>query len=104
MRVLETGGDLDLAQEPVGAERDREVGAKDLTGDITIEPHISRTVDDRHAAAPDFAFERVMPGERRSEAADLVRSAHVTLQAWQESTIWARNPRRQLLEHPGVLG
>src|SRR6266566_4308574 len=104
MGVLETGSDLDLAQEPVGAERDCKLGAQDLNGDVAIEPQIPRAVDDRHAAAPDFAFDRVTPGERRSEAADLVRSAHVTLQAWQGSTIWARNPRRQLLEHPGVLG
>src|SRR5712664_4570854 len=103
MRVLETGDDLDLAQEPVGAERDGKLGAQDLYGDVAIEPHIPRAVDDRHAAAPDFAFESVTPGERRSEAADLVRSrAHVTLQGWQGSTIWVRNPRRQLFEHPPV--
>ena len=105
MRVLETGGDLDLAQEPVGAERDCKLGAQDLHGDVAIEPHIPRPVDHRHATAPDFAFDSVTPGQRRSEAADLTRSStHVTLPAWQGSTIWARNPRRQLLEHPGVLG
>src|SRR5712664_2211199 len=105
MRMLETGGDLDLAQEPVGPKRDREFGAQDLHGDVAIEPHIAGPVDDRHAAATDFAFESVTPSERRSEAADLVRSsAHVTLQAWQESPIWVRNPRRQLREHPGGLG
>src|SRR5712664_4174529 len=105
MRMLETGGDLDLAQEPVGPERDREFGAQHFHGDVAIDPHIAGPVDDRHAAAPDFAFESVTPVERRSEAADLVRSrAHVTLQGWQESTIWVRNPRRQLFEHPPVLG
>ena len=36
--MMEPGGDLDFAEEPLGAERGGELGVQDLDGDVTVVP------------------------------------------------------------------
>ena len=59
MRVLELGGEVDLALEPLGAERGGELGMKDLQRDASVMPEVVRRVDGRHAAASELALEHV---------------------------------------------
>jgi hypothetical protein len=40
MRVLEPGGEADLALEALGAEGDGEVGVEDLQGDGAVVPEV----------------------------------------------------------------
>ena len=63
VRVGEPGGDLDLAEEPLGAERPGELGAEDLYGNRAMMAGIGCKVDGGHAPAPDLTFERVASGE-----------------------------------------
>ena len=63
VRVLQPGGQLDLAQEPLGAERGGELGVEHLERDRAVVPEVLGEVDRRHAAAPELALERVAVGE-----------------------------------------
>ena len=64
VRVREAGRRARLAQESLarlgGA---REVRRQDLDGDVAIELHVAREVDDAHAAAAELALERVLAGQ-----------------------------------------
>ena len=59
VRVVETGGEPDLPNEPLGAERLRQLGVKDLEGDWTLVPEIAGEVDGGHAAAAELALDRI---------------------------------------------
>ena len=50
--------------------RARWVG-QDLDGDVAIELHVAREVDDAHAAAAELALERVLTGEGGLEVEEL---------------------------------
>ena len=57
--MLEPGGEPDLAQEPLGAERGGELGVQHLERDRPVVPEVLREVDRGHAAAAELALERV---------------------------------------------
>ena len=73
MRVLEPGGELDLALEPLGAEGGGELGEEDLEGDRAVVPEVLGQVDDGHAAAAELTLERVAVRECIAQA---IRHAH----------------------------
>ena len=58
---------LDLAQEPLGAERGGELGAEDLEGDALC-LQVVREVDRGHPPAPELALDDVAVGQRGLEA------------------------------------
>ena len=66
--MVELGGDGDLAEEPLGAERVGEFGVEDLDRDRAIVLEIVREVDGGHAALPELALDAVAVGEGGSES------------------------------------
>ena len=67
VRVGEAGGELDLAEEPVGADGGREVGAEDLEGDLAVVAEVLGQEDDGHPALTQLALEIVAAGEAGGE-------------------------------------
>jgi len=67
-RVLEPGGNLDLAQEPVGGQRDNQFRAEHLDGHGALVLHIGGGEHHRHAPAADLASDLVPACDRRSKA------------------------------------
>jgi len=59
MRMLESGGELDLAQESVGAQARRELRVERLERDGTVVPEIVSQEDSRHAPATELALDAV---------------------------------------------
>jgi len=57
--VLQVGGDADLAEKAIGAERDRELRSEHLDGDLTLVLEIPGEVHGGHATFPHLAIERV---------------------------------------------
>ena len=71
--MLQVGGVLDLAEEALGAEDGRELGAEDLEGDLAVVLQVVGQVDGGHAAAAELALDRVPVGEGSAQG---VRYAH----------------------------
>ena len=64
VRVREAGRHAGLADEPLARRRGTgEVGREDLDGDVAIELHVAREVDDPHAATAELALDRVLTGQ-----------------------------------------
>ena len=63
--VLEGGGDLDLAEEPVAAEDGRQLGLEHLDGDAAVVLQVLGEKDDRHPALAELALDAVAVAERR---------------------------------------
>ena len=57
--MIEPGGDLDLALEPLWTQRVRELGVKDLQRDRPIVLEIAREIHGSHAPAPELALNAV---------------------------------------------
>ena len=68
VRVLEPGGEPNLGEEPLGAERPSELGVQDLEGDGAVVAEVVRAVDRRHAAAAELGVETVAAGEGLRES------------------------------------
>jgi len=66
VRMVETGRELDLAQEPLRSERSREVGVEYLERNDPVVPAILREIYGRHASAPELAIDGIGAFERRS--------------------------------------
>ena len=62
--MIEPRRDLDLGEEPLGAEHGAQLRAEDLEGDFAIELAIAGEVDDGHAARAEFALDDVAIVER----------------------------------------
>jgi hypothetical protein len=63
----EVGGDLNLAQEPLGPDALGELRQEDLKGDVTVVLRVAGEVDDRVAAAAELALDGVAVGQRGEE-------------------------------------
>ncbi len=63
----EARGDLDLPQEPLGAERCGQLGMQDLDGDSAAVLGILGEVHRRHTAPAELALDAVAAGERGGE-------------------------------------
>ena len=59
----EPSGDLDLAQEALGADGGSELGAQDLERDGPIVPEVAGEIDGGHAAASELALDAVAIGQ-----------------------------------------
>src|SRR5688500_20262922 len=68
MRMVEPGGDLYLAEKPVGSERGRQLGVENLDRHGAGVLSILREVNGSHAAAPERALDVVLVGEGFLEA------------------------------------
>ncbi len=55
--MLESGGELDLAQEPVGTQARGELGVEGLQRHGTVVPEIVSQEDGRHTAATQLALD-----------------------------------------------
>jgi hypothetical protein len=66
--VPEVGGGLDLAQEPLGADRRRELRPQHLDRDPAMVLQVPGEIDGGHAALPQLPLEAVAIGESRGEA------------------------------------
>ena len=73
--MLEPGGELDLALEPLGPERDGQLGVQHLERHGPVVPEVVREVDGGHAAPPELALDPVSPGQMRLQGLQL---GHVT--------------------------
>ena len=61
--MTERGGELDLAEEAVGAERRRQLGVNDLERDRPLLPEVLSQVDRGHPAATDLALDAKAVGQ-----------------------------------------
>ena len=77
VRVLEVGGELDLGQEPLGADHGGELGAQQLERHLAVVLEVLGEVDGGHAAGADLTFDPVAVGEGYLEAA--LELGHVLL-------------------------
>ena len=68
VRVLNVGGDLDLAEKPFRTQDAGEVGVEDLHGDRPVMLRVARQVDGGHAAPAQLTLQDVSPGDRRPTA------------------------------------
>src|SRR3990170_7456179 len=71
--MVELRGDLDLAQEPVGAEGGRELWLEDLECDSALVLEVLSEINGRHPARPEFPLDRVAIGEGGLEAIERFR-------------------------------
>ena len=70
VRVLEVRGELDLGEEPLGADHGGELGPQDLERDPPVVSEVCREIDHGHAAGADLAVEPVAVFESGLETAD----------------------------------
>ena len=61
--VLQPGGEPDLAQEALRAERGGELGVQHLERDLAVVLEVVREIDRGHAPAAELALERVAVGQ-----------------------------------------
>ncbi|CAA9302889.1 MAG: hypothetical protein AVDCRST_MAG40-471, partial [uncultured Gemmatimonadaceae bacterium] len=76
VRVEELRGDLDLAQEAVGADPAHEVRPQHLHGDRAAVPQVLGEVHGGHAAAPELAPKVVALGDCALQPAERCRRVH----------------------------
>ena len=62
------GGEVDLAEEALAAERLAEVAAENLEGHVAAVAEVAGEVDGGHSARANLALETVAVGERGGEA------------------------------------
>ena len=60
--MLQPGRGTDFPEEALRAER-RQLGTKQLEGDVTLMPEVARQVDPRHAAVTQFPLDVVSVGQ-----------------------------------------
>ena len=75
--MLEVGGELDLGQEPLGADDGGELRAQQLERDLAVVLEVLREVDGGHAAGADLTFDPVAVGEGYLEP--VLELGHVSL-------------------------
>ncbi len=97
VRVPQAGRDLDLPQEPLGAQGCGELGPQHLHRDLPPVPDVAGHVDYRHAPGADRALKLVPPGERGGETVEHV--GHAT-QASVAAT--AKRPRTGAASRTGL--
>jgi hypothetical protein len=68
VRVLEPRSDLDLAAEPLGAERRGNLGPQDLDRDLSAVLEILGEVHGRHATLAELPLDRIAVGEGGGES------------------------------------
>ena len=64
MRVLQAGGELDLALEPLDVDRGAHLGRQELDDDLPAEPDLLGQEDAAHAAATQLLQDAVVVADR----------------------------------------
>ena len=77
LRVLQIGGDANLAQESLDAEHGAELGVEHLERDETVVLEITREVHRGHAAATELALDRVAARQCVAEGCGHVHAQEV---------------------------
>src|SRR3954469_15231977 len=72
MRMLELGGEADLAEEAIGPEHGSQVGPEYFDGDKAIVLEFVRQIHRRHAAPPELTLDGVAAGEVGRESCEEV--------------------------------
>ena len=72
MWMGESGGEVDLPEESLGAERRRELRPQDLQRDGAIVLHVAGEVHDRHTPVTELALDRVVISEGGTKAVPLI--------------------------------
>ena len=72
VRVLETGRELYLLEEPLGADHRRQLGVQHLDGHLAVMADVLGDVHGRHAAGSHLALDDVSVGESGRHAVELV--------------------------------
>ena len=85
VRVVEPGGDLDLGEEPLGAEDGAELGAQDLERDFAIVLEVGGEVDRGHAAGAELALDAVAFFQGVGEAGGVVQDGREDGECWPRS-------------------
>ncbi len=73
VRVFEAGGELDLAQEPLAADRSGQLGFKNLDRHLAVELAILGEIHDGHPPTTQFPLDPVTVGEGDLQAIELLR-------------------------------
>ena len=81
MRMLQAGGHLDLALEPLRTQGGGELRMEDLQGDQAIVLEVSCAVDRRHPPAAELTLDRVTAGEGGLQMSEEISQA-VARGAW----------------------
>src|SRR5439155_26556172 len=89
--MCEPGHDLDLAQEPIGSDRRRDVAVEDLDRDLPAMLEVVREEDRRHSAAPQLAVEAIALGQSPREVFGSVGRHRVTLPQERRNEWGSRN-------------
>jgi hypothetical protein len=71
--MAEPRGDLDLAIEPVHADRPRELGMEQLDRDRALVPLVARQVHGRHPTLAEQPLHRVATEEGRANGGQAIR-------------------------------
>ena len=69
--VIQLGGNLDLAEKPVGPDGGRQLGPEHLHRDLAAVLQVVGEIDRCHAAAPELLLDGVAAGEGGVEALEL---------------------------------
>ena len=102
VRMLEPGGELDLAQEPLGAQRRGELGVQHLERDGAVVPQVVREVDRGHAAAAELALELVAVRECcREDGAGVGAHAAPSTSFLNRGLLLSGSKVGSILSHPG---
>jgi hypothetical protein len=71
--MIESGRDLDFAEEPLRTQRRRELGAKHLDRDRTVVLQVPGKVNRGHAPAAEQALDAITVGQSSGERFQWVR-------------------------------
>ena len=71
--MLEPGGDLDLAMEPLGAQRGGEFLAQHLQRDLAVVLQVLGEIDRGHPARTQLPLDRVAVSERVLQPCEWIR-------------------------------
>jgi lia operon protein LiaG len=91
----EPGGDLDLAEEPVGGEGGGELGAEHLDRNLAVVLEVLRQVDRSHSTTAELALDRVAVGEGGEKPRKVIGHREVA-PGWRgafQVLLYGRGPR-----------
>ena len=77
--MLQSGGELDLPLEPLGAQRHSQLGVEHLERDRPVVPEVLGEEDRRHPAATELALDRVAVSERLARPLKLTHPVSLLL-------------------------
>ena len=70
MRMLQTGGRLDLGEKTFRAECGCQIGMQNLDGNVALVPQVVRAIDRRHPTRADLPVYPIAVLQRRGEPRD----------------------------------